>query len=108
MRGEFDAIVSESLLAEVVRALARPKLASRVAPDDAAALLELLRKIANAVPNPSGAAPVSSTDPADDYLLALAYREDVPLVSGDRHLLDLSDRAPVLSPRNFLDRLSSR
>jgi hypothetical protein len=29
----------------------------------------------------------------------------VPLVSGDEHRLALRDRAPVFSPRDFLERL---
>lgn len=46
-----------------------------------------------------------SVDPNHDYLLALAAREQVPLVSGDDHLLRLRDRAPIFSPREFLERV---
>jgi predicted nucleic acid-binding protein len=57
------------------------------------------------VRDPEGPPAVRSSDPGDDYLVALAARENVPLVSGDDHLLVLRDRAPVFSPREFLDQL---
>jgi hypothetical protein len=46
-----------------------------------------------------------TTEPADDYLLALGAREQVPLVSGDDHLLALHDRAPIFSARELLEQL---
>lgn len=56
-------------------------------------------------------------DPDDDYLAGVAYRGEAGvIVSGDRHLLDLPDRAikdgvggllaRILTPREFLDELS--
>jgi hypothetical protein len=30
------------------------------------------------------------------------------VVSGDQHLLDLADRLPIRSPRNFLEALETR
>ncbi len=56
-------------------------------------------------------------DPDDDYLAGIAYRGEAGvIVSGDRHLLDLPDRAikdgvggllaRILTPREFLDELS--
>ena len=93
------------MLDETARALASPKLRSRVAPADAERLLDLVRELADVVPDPDGPPPIHSPDPADDYLVALAAREQVPLVSGDEHLLELRGRAPVLSPREFLEQL---
>jgi predicted nucleic acid-binding protein len=53
-----------------------------------------------------------SSDPKDDYLLALARSSGADfLVSGDgRHLLvlELSDYPPVTSPRDFLEILEGR
>jgi predicted nucleic acid-binding protein len=48
---------------------------------------------------------VRTDDPRDDYLLALAARENVLLVSGDGHVLALGGEAAVVSPREFLDAL---
>jgi uncharacterized protein len=101
----FELVVCPELLTEVERALGQPKLRTRIKPDDAKRFVELLSELAEVVPDPEGPPPVHSEDPGDDYLLALAAREQVPLVSGDRHLLALRGRAPVFSPREFLDRL---
>jgi predicted nucleic acid-binding protein len=49
-----------------------------------------------------------SADPGDDYLLALAESQQAVLVSGDSHLLDLSDALPIQTARAFLDALESR
>jgi uncharacterized protein len=102
---EIELVACPALLDETARALASPKLRSRVAPADAERLLGLIRELADVVPDPEGPAPIHSPDPADDYLLALAAREQLPLVSGDAHLLGLSERAPVFSPREFLEGL---
>jgi predicted nucleic acid-binding protein len=95
-----------ALLDETARALTSPRLRKRVEPADADRLLDLVRELADVVPDPEGPAPIHSPNPADDYLLALAAREQVPLVFGeDEHLLGLRGRAPVLSPREFLEQL---
>lgn len=39
----------------------------------------------------------------DDYLVALAAVQHAALVSGDRHLLELSETIPLYSPRDFLE-----
>ena len=105
LEAEIEVVACPALLDETARALASRKLRSRVAPADAERLLDLIRELADVVPDPEGPAPIHSPDPADDYLLALAARGQVPLVSGDAHLLGLSERAPVFSPREFLERL---
>ncbi len=48
---------------------------------------------------------ISSSDPKDDYLIALAEKSRSVLVSGDGDLLELSEQIPVYSPREFLDLL---
>jgi uncharacterized protein len=105
--GTFELVVCPALLAEVERALSRPKLRERVDPADAERFITLVSELAESVPDPDPEAPppVRSADAGDDYLLALAAREQVVLVSGDDDLLALRDRAPVFSPRDFLDRL---
>ena len=105
LEAEIELVACPALLDETARALASPKLRRRVEPADAERLLDLVRELADVVPDPEGPAPIHSPDPADDYLLALAAREQVPLVSGDEHLLGLRGRAPVFSPREFLEQL---
>jgi predicted nucleic acid-binding protein len=45
---------------------------------------------------------ISSPDPDDDYLIALAERSRSVIVAGDRGLLELSGQIPVYSPTQFL------
>jgi len=100
--GEFELVVSETLLAELQRALAYPKLRGRVLPDEAAAFTTLLRHgaiLASDPPDPAR----RSADRGDDYLLALAEAERALLVSGDQHLLALADHLPVQTARASLD-----
>jgi putative PIN family toxin of toxin-antitoxin system len=105
LEGEFELVVCPTLLAETKRALGRPKLRARISSEDAERFIELLTELGEVVPDPEGQPPVRSSDPGDDYLLALAAREQVPLVSGDEHLLALSACAPVFSPRDFVKQL---
>jgi uncharacterized protein len=101
VQGEFDLVVSDLLLAELERALGYPTLRARISVEDAVALVSLLREGAIHGRDPPDP-PARSDDPADDYLLALAELGRAVLVSGDRHLLALSDRFPVRSPAAFL------
>ena len=107
LAGEFEVIVCERLLAEVTKALNYPKLRKRIAPADAAAFVELVRGVAELAPDPEEPPPITSPDPGDDYLLALAARERAHLVTGDEHLLSLRRHAAVLSPRAFLTALDA-
>ncbi|MDQ3571423.1 MAG: putative toxin-antitoxin system toxin component, PIN family [Actinomycetota bacterium] len=105
-RGAFELVVSEHLLAELGRALEYPKLAERISSAERGRLLELLRGEAEVAPDPSEPPPRKSADPGDDYLIALSADQRVPLVSGDKHLTDLAEVLPILTPRRFLDLLS--
>jgi uncharacterized protein len=100
-------VVSAALLAELERALTYPTLSARVAARDAAAYVALLEDRAEVAPDPSDPER-RSPDPGDDYLLALAEAERAVLVSGDRHLLGLADRLPVLTARRFVELLDAR
>lgn len=102
--GEFELIVSEKLMAEVARALAHPKPRKLVPAANAAAFIGLVERSGTKVEDIDDP-PVSSRDPGDDYLIALASSASAILVSGDGDLLTLADRAPIESPRQFLDRL---
>jgi len=102
LEGRFDLIVSPLLLEELERALAYPKLSERIKAEKAAGLIDWLRREAIRVDDPAEPPTSRSEDPGDDYLLALAETARAALVSGDRHLLALSDELPVLTPREFL------
>src|SRR5262245_52899587 len=92
--GEFELVVSEALLSELQRALTYPKIVSPVTPFEAKRFIGALRRTADVVADAEDPA-LSSVDLGDDYLLALAARSSAILVSGDRHLLELSDQLPV-------------
>lgn len=104
LAGEFELVVSEQLLAELRRALAYPKLRSRITAEEATAFADLLGRTATRVEDPA-TSPRRSRDPGDDYLLALAEASAAILVTGDQDLFALAD-APVLSPAAFLKSLA--
>lgn len=104
--GEFELVVSETLLAELVQALEYPKLRKRVSADQAAEFVALLRDGPMIGADPS-ATSRRSADPGDDYLLALAESERAVLVSGDQHLLALAGELPIQTARAFLERLGN-
>lgn len=103
--GEIEVVVSPALLRELEQTLELPKLRSRVTQAQAQAFLALLGRAAELVEDPAIDPPVRAADPDDDYLVALAAAEHAVLVSGDVHLLDLADRAPVMSPGDLVRRL---
>ena len=105
--GAFDLIVSRALLAEVRRALAYPNFSRLVPGPDADAFVAWLGGAAVVAQDPDAAPPARSSDPADDYLLALAAAERAMLVSGDAHLTALADRFPVRTPADFLASLDA-
>ena len=102
LEGRFELIVSPLLLKELKRALAYPKLAERISTEESSGLVEWLRREAILVDDPAEPPTSRSEDPGDDYLLALAEAERAVLVSGDRHLLALTEELPVLTAREFL------
>jgi putative PIN family toxin of toxin-antitoxin system len=104
--GAFELVVSESLLSELTRSFAYPKLRRRVSSAEASTFIEFLRRGAVVASDPVNV-PRRSADPGDDYLLALAESERAVLVTGDRHLLALAGELPVRTPRDFAARLSA-
>ena len=104
---QFELLVSEQLLTELGRTLAYPKLRQRIAPDDAATYVAMMRRTATLCTDQAPDPRYRSADPADDYLIGLAASERALLVSGDAHVLALEDRlVPVYTPRAFLDLLA--
>jgi putative PIN family toxin of toxin-antitoxin system len=100
--GAFELVVSPLLLAELERALAYPKLRARIGADDAARVVDWLRRSAVVAEDQGGSPPVTSPDPGDDYVLALAVTERAALISGDRDVLSLGGELPIHSPAEFL------
>ena len=103
--GLFELVVSELLLAELERALGYPKLRKRIPPEKAAAFASWVREHGTIAGDPASPPPVSSRDPDDDSLLALAISRRAYLVTGDQDLLVLSDDLPILSPAQFTTKL---
>lgn len=106
--GAFDLVVSPTLLAEVRRALAYPKLRRLVPPAAAEAFVEWLGLSAELLGDPVPPPPIRCDDPGDDYLIALAAAARAVLVSGDVHLTSLAPRIPVRSPAEFLAELETQ
>jgi putative PIN family toxin of toxin-antitoxin system len=102
--GGLDLVVSPLLLEELEEVLKREKFRRYVDLDAVRDYLALLRRDALLVADPEGPPPLRSADPDDDYLIALAHDQSAVLVSGDAHLLDLADRAPILSPADLIAR----
>lgn len=101
--GEFELVASQSLLEELERALAYPKLGRHISETDAAELVRWVAGSATVVVDPVTDPPVRSRDPDDDYLIGLASAHPAALVSWDKHLLALGAEIPVLTPRAFLE-----
>jgi putative PIN family toxin of toxin-antitoxin system len=102
LEGRYELVVSPLLLEELERALSYPKLRKRITEAEMRELLDLLRREADLWDDPSGSPPVRSPDPGDDYLITLAAATQSIIVSGDRHLLVLSDELPVYTSAAFL------
>ena len=105
--GAIELVLCPQLLNEVERVLRRPKLRAHV--DQAAVddFRDLLRSHGDLVDDPTGSPSIRSEDPDDDYVVALAARERAQIVTGDAHLLKMSDEIPVVAPRTALDMIMS-
>jgi uncharacterized protein len=105
--GGLELVVSPLLLGELEEVLEREKFRRYVDLDTVRDYLDLLRREAVLAADPEGPPPLRCTDPDDDYLIALAHDRSAVLVSGDTHLLDLADKAPILSPADFMAQQAS-
>lgn len=101
LEGAFELIVSPLLISELKRVLAYPKIRSKVSEAESDAFLELLNEAASMVADPGRAPSLGSSDPEDDYLVALAEDARAVIVSGDKHLLNLAGQLPVFPPAGF-------
>jgi hypothetical protein len=105
--GAFELITSELLISELTRALACPKLRKRIPAEEAGAFVSWVWSHGVLVEDPDDLPPLRSPDPDDDYVLALAISRRAFLVTGDQHLLGLTDDLPILTPAEFLIQLRS-
>jgi putative PIN family toxin of toxin-antitoxin system len=103
---DFDLVVSPLLLAELENVLSRPRFHASIDSVHTDALLTGLIEDAVLVDDPPPQ-PGLTTDPGDEYLVALAKKADAQcIISGDAHLTQLGDVSPpVLTPRQFLQGL---
>ena len=116
--GEFELVVSAEILFELSEVLRRPKFRRYLTEAEA---LEYVLRLHDGAADVSEELPKDvvrgiTRDPDDDYIAGVAYqgRANV-IVSGDKDLLDLPDRAikhamggvlaRILSPREFLEEL---
>ena len=97
-------LVSDTLVAELVGVLARPKFAALVDPRDARAFVQALGGIAERVALTAHVE--ACRDPRDDHILALAVsgRADA-IVTGDADLLVLNPfrGIRIVTPHEFVD-----
>jgi hypothetical protein len=104
----FTLVLSEAIVAEVLRALEYPKVRRYIRREiDPALWFEDLVVLADLVPGASQLAGVSR-DPDDDKYLAAAVEGRASfVVTGDPHLLaiDQYERIRIVTPRTFLDLL---
>jgi putative PIN family toxin of toxin-antitoxin system len=107
VHGQFELVVSPLLLEELHRAFGYRKLRKRIEPEEAEEIVKWLRRTATMAPDPHELPTIRSSDPGDDYLIALAQAERGALVSGDQHVLDVAEHLPVFSPADFLRLLES-
>lgn len=104
--GRFESVTSVMHMDELTRVLAYPKIRSKISEADAGKSLDWFAGHSRNCPDPIDAKlAVSSPDPDDDFLIALAASERAALVSGDSDLLGLSGTIPVYSPRAFIELL---
>jgi putative PIN family toxin of toxin-antitoxin system len=106
----FNIIYSVDILIELIDVLSRPTFHKKyhLLPDDISALINLIRLRGELI---SPGQPVTACrDPKDDKFLAAAITGNADwIVSGDADLLELIvfDGIPIISPINFLERLST-
>ena len=106
IEGSFTLLLPPELVEEFSTTIgAKPYLARRIRPDDAASLMSLLTQVAEIIPRISGKIPAVSRHAKDDYLLAYALvgKADY-LVTGDDDLLVLHEveYVKIASPADFL------
>lgn len=103
--GKFTLIVTDSIAAEYIDVINRPKF--RIPSDEIVGATDYLLDTAEFVTSEEEVF-VIVTDPTDNKFLEAAIAGKVDfIVSGDNHLLDLGAfrGIPIINPRTFLDQI---
>lgn len=106
----FLVVLSEPIIDEFERALAKPYFSKRLSAERRAADVALLREEARVVELHTRVVGVAA-DPADDMVIATAVDGGADyLVTGDRALLDVRAYRgiSIVSPRHFVDLLAQQ
>lgn len=105
--GRLDLVVSYAQLAEISRTLAYPKVRKITRWDDARIGTFLRQLLLRCVLVETQDTPVTVlADPTDTPILASLIASNAEaLVTGDKHLLALRDRYPIVTPAEFVSRL---
>ena len=109
LTGRFQVYVSEPLLAEVERTLAKPYFATRRGPDRTQRFLTLLQRATVLQPITERVVGVA-THAEDDWILATAHNAHAQfLVTGDKALQSLGtfQATRILDPASFADLLET-
>lgn len=99
---QFELIVSPLLLGELEGVLRRKKFRRYVAIEEVREYIHSLRQEGTLVPDSEDPAPITCSDPGDEYLLSLAYCQQAILVSSDSDLLEIASGAPICGPTDLL------
>lgn len=108
MRAALDDVIRlvacPELIAELQRVLERDRFRRYLSIEAAGVFVDSIQSTSEIVSDPEDIPEVSS-DPSDDYLIALARREHVNgIISGDDDLVT-QEGPPVLTPKDVLDQL---
>jgi len=101
--GAFELVVSPKLLEELGRVLRYSKIRKRIAEEEADEAIDVLARWGSLTEDPASPPSIRTSDPKDDYLMALAESSASAIVSGDSHLLELDSGLPIYSPKAFLE-----
>lgn len=105
--GKFTLIVTDSVAAEYIDVINRPKF--KIPSDEIVGVTDYLLDTAEFVTSVEDIFAVTA-DPTDNKFLEAAIAGQVDLiVSGDNHLLSLGTfrEIPIINPRRFLDHLDN-
>lgn len=105
LRGSFEIIISQKLLEELGRVLTYPKLQKYTTQSDIDNIINLLSEEGVSIEDAELPSEIFSKDPDDNYLIALALRTKSMIVTGDLDLLSLSNKIPIFSPVDFLEKI---
>lgn len=103
----WQPVLSRKLLEELEDVLARPAFLDLLGQEAIDRFVSTLVSMSEWAEDPAQAGEISTRDPDDDYLIALAQAAAVDvLVSGDRDLTDLPPtEPPIETPAEFAERL---